>query len=133
MEAIKKLEYGEIKIADEVIITIAGLAATEVEGVCGMSGGLVDGIVEILGKKSLSKGVKLEVLEEAVAIDLYLIVDYGVKIPDIAWKIQDNVKAAIESMLGMKVVDVNIHIQGVNFPKEASRDNPAPKSQKSQS
>lgn len=129
MEAIEKLEYGEVKIADEVIVTIAGLAATEVEGVSGMSGGLVDGIAEILGKKSLSKGVKLEVLEEAVAIDLYLIVDYGVKIPDIAWKIQDNVKATIESMLGMKVVDVNIHIQGVNFPKEVPQDHPAQKSQ----
>lgn len=121
MEAIKELEYGEIKIAEEVIVTIAGLAATEIEGVSGMSGGFVDGIVEILGKRSLSKGVKVDVLENTVSIDLYLIVDYGVKIPDIAWKIQDNVKAIIESMLSMKVTDVNIHIQGVNFPNEESQ------------
>lgn len=118
MDALRKLEYGEIRVAEEVVLTIAGLAATEVEGVSGMSGGFVDGIVEILGKKSLSKGVKVEISEDTVVIDLYLIVDYGVKIPDIAWKIQDNVKATIESMLSMKVTDVNIHIQGVNFPIE---------------
>ncbi|SES70903.1 Uncharacterized conserved protein YloU, alkaline shock protein (Asp23) family [Natronincola peptidivorans] len=123
MEAIEKLEYGEIKIADEVIVTIAGLAATEVDGVTGMSGGLVDGIAEKLGKRSLSKGVKIEASDEGVAIDLYIIVDYGAKIPDIAWKIQDNVKTIIESMTGIKVFDVNIHIQGVNFPKEIQEDN----------
>lgn len=124
MDAIKKLEYGEVKIADEVIATIAGLAATEVQGVSGMSGGLADGIAEILGKKTLSKGVKLEVSDEGVAIDLYLVVDYGVKIPDIAWKIQDNVKTAIESMIGTKVIDVNINIQGVNFSKENAEESP---------
>jgi len=123
MDAIKKLEYGEVKIADEVIATIAGLAATEVQGVSGMSGGLADGIAEILGKKTLSKGVKLEVLDEGVTIDLYLVVDYGVKIPDIAWQIQDNVKTTIESMIGTKVFDVNINIQGVNFPKENIEEN----------
>ncbi|AKL95298.1 putative protein DUF322 [Clostridium aceticum] len=127
MDAIEKLEYGEVKVADEVIATIAGIAATEVIGVCGMSGGLVDGIAEILGKKNLSKGVKLEVTGEGVTIDLYLIVDYGVKIPDLAWKIQDNVKNTLESMIGTKVIDVNIHIQGVNFPKETTEEVPVPK------
>ncbi|SDK51199.1 Asp23/Gls24 family envelope stress response protein [Natronincola ferrireducens] len=123
MDALEKLEYGEVKIADEVIATIAGLAATEVQGVCGMSGGLVDGIAEILGKKSLSKGVKIEVSNDGVAIDLYIIVDYGTKIPDIAWNIQDNVKTTIESMTGITVMDVNIHIQGVSFPKEVAEEN----------
>ncbi|MCC5909939.1 MAG: Asp23/Gls24 family envelope stress response protein [Clostridiaceae bacterium] len=123
MDSIEKLEYGEIKIADEVISTIAGLAAMEVEGVSGMSGGFVGGIAEILGKKSLSKGVKLEVLEEGTVIDLYIIVDYGTKIPDIAWKIQDNVKTTIESMTGIDVINVNIHVQGVKFPKEQIEEN----------
>ena len=122
MDSIKELEYGEIKIADEVIATIAGLAATEVQGVSGMSGGLADGIAEILGKKSLSKGVKLDVMENGVSIDLYIVVDYGVKIPDIAWKIQDNVKTTIESMTGKNVIDVNINIQGVDFSKENSNE-----------
>ncbi|NLM03569.1 MAG: Asp23/Gls24 family envelope stress response protein [Clostridiales bacterium] len=122
MDSIKELEYGEIKIADEVIATIAGLAATEVQGVSGMSGGLADGIAEILGKKSLSKGVKLDVMENGVSIDLYIVVDYGVKIPDIAWKIQDNVKTTIESMTGTNVIDVNINIQGVDFSKENSNE-----------
>lgn len=122
MDSIKELEYGEIKIADEVIATIAGLAATEVQGVSGMSGGLADGIAEILGKKSLSKGVKLDVMENGVSIDLYIVVDYGVKIPDIAWKIQDNVKTTIESMTGTNVIDVNINIQGVDFSKENANE-----------
>ncbi|AOY77066.1 Asp23/Gls24 family envelope stress response protein [Clostridium formicaceticum] len=127
MDAIEKLEYGEVKVADEVLATIAGIAATEVIGVCGMSGGLADGIAEILGKKNLSKGVRIDVTEEGVAIDLYLIVDYGVKIPELAWKIQDSVKTTIESMIGTKVIDVNIHIQGVNFPKETIEEAPVPK------
>lgn len=122
MESINQLEYGEIRIADEVIVTIAGFAATEIKGVSGMSGGFVDGIVEILGKKNLSKGVKVDILDNGIAIDLYLIVDYGIKIPDIAWEIQDNVKTTLECMLNMNVHDVNIHIQGVNFAKEIPQD-----------
>ena len=122
MESINQLEYGEIRIADEVIVTIAGFAATEIKGVSGMSGGFVDDIVEILGKKNLSKGVKVDILDNGIAIDLYLIVDYGIKIPDIAWEIQDNVKTTLECMLNMNVHDVNIHIQGVNFAKEIPQD-----------
>ncbi len=122
MEAVKNHDFGEIIVAEEVIVTIAGLAATKIEGVAGMSGGFVDGIVEILGKRNLAKGVKVEILKEAVIVDLYLIVEYGVKIPDIAWKIQDNVKNTIESMLSMRVEDVNIHIQGVNFPDTQTED-----------
>ncbi len=122
MESINQLEYGEIRIADEVIVTIAGFAATEIKGVSGMSGGFVDDIVEILGKKNLSKGVKVDILDNGIAIDLYLIVDYGIKIPDIAWEIQDNVKTTLECMLNMNVHDVNIHIQGVNFVKEIPQD-----------
>ncbi len=118
MDAIQNLEYGEIRIAEDVIATIAGLAAIEVKGVAGMSGGLVDGIADILGKKNLSKGVKVTVNDKGGFVDLNLIAEYGTKIPDIAWEIQDKVKRSIETMTNLNVVEVNIHIQGVHFPKE---------------
>jgi uncharacterized alkaline shock family protein YloU len=108
-------DKGSIKIADEVVGIIAGLAATEVEGVAGMSGGIVGGIAEILGRKNLSKGVKVEVGEKEAAVDLYIIVNYGVRIPEVAWNVQENVKKAIENMTGLSVIEVNIHVQGVNF------------------
>jgi uncharacterized alkaline shock family protein YloU len=108
-------EKGSIKISDEVVAVIAGLAAMEVEGVAGMSGGIVGGIAEILGRKNLSKGVKVEVGEKEAAVDLYIIVNYGVRIPEVAWNVQENVKKAIENMTGLSVVEVNIHVQGVNF------------------
>jgi len=108
---------GSIRIADEVVGIIAGLAATEVPGVAGMSGGLVSGVAEILGRKNFNKGVKVEVGEKEAAVDLYVIVEYGVRIPDVAGEIQANVKRAIESMTGLTVVEVNIHVQGVVFPQ----------------
>ncbi|MGI6405222.1 MAG: Asp23/Gls24 family envelope stress response protein [Syntrophaceticus sp.] len=108
---------GAIRIADEVVAVIAGLAATEVEGLAGMSGGLAGGFAEILGRKNLSKGVRVEVGEKESAVDIFVIVEYGVKIPDVALKVQENVKNAIESMTGLKVVNVNVHVQGVSFPE----------------
>ncbi|KXG76799.1 Asp23/Gls24 family envelope stress response protein [Thermotalea metallivorans] len=111
-------EYGQIKIADEVVGIIAGLAATEVPGVAGMSGGIAGGIAEMLGRKNLSKGVKVEVGEKEAAVDLFIIVEYGVKIPDVSWQIQESVKKAVETMTGLKVVEVNIHVQGVNLEKD---------------
>ncbi|WP_053957124.1 Asp23/Gls24 family envelope stress response protein [Inediibacterium massiliense] len=117
------VENGQIKIADEVVGVIAGLAATEIDGVAGMSGGIGGGIAEMLGRKNLAKGVKVEVGEKETAIDLYIIVEYGVKIPDVAWKIQENVKKAIETMTGLKVVEVNIHVQGVNIDKDEKEEN----------
>ena len=119
MDAINSLEHGEVKIAEDVVATIVGIAAIEVSGVAGMSGGLANGIAEKLGKKSLSKGVKLEITNNEVVIDLYIIVDYGIKIPDIAWEIQSNVKKVVETMIGLKAMEVNIHVQGVNFPQES--------------
>lgn len=111
-------DVGAIKIANEVVGIIAGLAATEVEGVAGMSGGLAGGIAEMLGRKNLSKGVRVEVGETEAAIDLYVIMHYGVKIPDVSWEIQESVKQAIESMTGLDVVEVNVHVQGVKFEDE---------------
>lgn len=111
-------DYGAIRIANEVVGIIAGLAATEVGGVAGMSGGLAGGIAEILGRKNLAKGVKVEVGEKQAAVDLYIIVDYGVIIPEVAWRVQENVKRAIEAMTGLQVVQVNVHVQGVHFPHD---------------
>ena len=111
-------EVGTIRIADEVVGIIAGMAATEIPGVAGMSGGLVGGIAEMLGKKNLAKGVKVEVGEKEAAVDLYVIMEYGVRLPDIAIQVQENVKHAIESMTGLEVVEVNVHVQGVGFIAE---------------
>jgi len=115
-------ELGVIKISEEVVSIIASLAATEVKGVAGMSGGFVGGIAEKLGMKNMSKGVKVAVGEKEAAVDIFIIVDYGVKIPDVAWQIQENVKKAIENMTGLSVVEVNIHIQGVDMGKEPKEE-----------
>ena len=108
-------ENGTVRIADEVVSTIAGLAAIEIEGIAAMSGGIAGGIAEALGRKNLSKGVKVEVGEEEVIVDLNIIVNYGVRIPDTAWNVQESVKDAVETMTGLKVLKVNVHVQGVYF------------------
>jgi uncharacterized alkaline shock family protein YloU len=113
---------GSIRIADEVVRIIAGLAATEVPGVAGMSGGVVGGIAEMLGRKNLSKGVKVEVGEKEAAVDLYVIVNYGTRIPDVALQIQENVKRAIEAMTGLTVVEINVNVQGVAFSQEGKEE-----------
>ncbi len=117
----KDSSLGTIRIADDVVSIIAGLAATEVDGIAGMSGGIAGGIAEILGRKNFSKGVKVEVGEKEAAVDLYIIVKYGVRIPDVALAAQENVKRAIETMTGLSVVEVNVHIQGVGFPEEEEK------------
>lgn len=104
-----------IKISEEVVKIIAGIAASEVEGVAGMSGGLVGGIAEILGRKNLSRGVKVQVGDREAALDIFVIVQYGVSIPSVAQNIQEKVKEAVESMTGLRVVEVNVHVQGVSF------------------
>jgi uncharacterized alkaline shock family protein YloU len=121
-ERTEHTDVGSIRIADEVVGIIAGMAATEIPGVAGMSGGLVGGIAEMLGKKNLSKGVKVEVGEREAAVDLFIIAEYGVRIPDVALKVQENVKRAIESMTGLAVVEINIHVQGVGFAVETKEE-----------
>lgn len=110
-----KTDMGNIQIAPEVIEVIAGLAAIEVEGVAGMSGGFASGMAELLGRKNLSKGVKVEVGQKEAAIDVSIIIDYGHRIPEVAGDIQRNVKNAIETMTGLDVIEVNVHIHGVHF------------------
>jgi len=111
-------DIGSIRITDEVVAIIAGIAAMEVPGVSSMSGGIAGGIAEALGRKNLAKGVKVEVGEKEAAIDLYIIVDYGYRIPEVAWSIQEKVKRAVEEMTGLEVVEVNIHVQGVNIDRD---------------
>ena len=110
---------GEVKIADEVVAMIAGLAAMEVEGVASMAGNATRELISKLGMKSLSKGVKVDVLEGIVTVSLKLNLKYGYNVMDICQKVQEKVKAAIENMTGLTVADVNIRIAGVDVPEEA--------------
>ena len=108
-----------LTISEDVIGIIAGLAAAEVDGVSGMTLGFVDGINQILGSnKKYSKGVKVELDNNDVVINLYVIVKYGVKIPDVAFSIQNSVKDSVETMTGLTVKSVNINVQGVTFDKD---------------
>ena len=110
-----------LNISEDVIGIIAGLAASEVEGIAGMTLGFVDGINQILGgNKKYSKGVKITLDDKKVTIDLYVNVTYGVRIPDIAWAAQNAVKTAVENMTGLDVVAVNINVQGITFDKKES-------------
>lgn len=107
-------EESGIKIADDVVAVIAGKAASEVSGVFGMSGGFAGGITEVFGKKNFTRGIKVDVQEQKVKIDVNIIVEYGARIPDVAFEIQNRVKKAVENMTGLDVLEVNVHVQGVN-------------------
>lgn len=116
---IEEMENNEIKISDDVVAVIAGVAVSEVPGVAGMAGGFAGGITEVFsGKRSLTKGIKADVGEKETKIDVNIIVDYGTRIPDVAFEIQNRVKKAVESMTGLTVVAVNVHVQGVNTNAE---------------
>lgn len=111
-------KLGEVQIADEVVATIAGLAATEVEGVASMAGNITNELIGKLGVKNLSKGVKVMVTDQNVDVDLALNIDYGYSIMKVSEKVQDRVKSAIENMTGLEVSMVNIRIVNVNMDKE---------------
>ena len=110
---------GEVRIADEVVAIIAGLAATEVDGVDSMAGNITNELVGKLGMKILSKGVKVDVTEEHVSVDLSLNIKYGYNIPEVSERVQERVKSAIENMTGLTVADVNIRVVGVDDDTEA--------------
>lgn len=110
-----KTDNDGIKISDDVVAVIAGVAVSEVPGVSGMAGGFAGGISEVFsGKKNLAKGIKADINENSAKIDVNIIVEYGSRIPDVAFDIQNRVKTAVEGMTGLKVVAVNVHVQGVN-------------------
>jgi len=131
-EEVKLDDTNTIKIADDVVAVIAGVAVSEVPGVAGMSGGFAGGISEVLsGKKNLSKGIKVQVDSKEAMIDVNIIVEYGSRIPDVAFDIQNRVKTAVESMTGLKVTTVNVHIQGVNTePKKEEKEEKEEKKKK---
>ena len=114
----EKDKIGEVQIADEVVAIIAGLAATEVEGVDSMAGNITNDLIARLGMKNLSRGVKVDVLEGIVTVSLALVLKYGYNIMDVSAKIQEKVKAAVENMTGLTVADVNIRIPGVDMGEE---------------
>lgn len=114
-EEVKK--SGSINISNDVVSIVASLAASSVKGVSGMVSSISGGIAELLGKKNMSKGVKVSVSDKDVTLDLSIIVEYGAKIPDVAWEIQEKVKSEVEAMTGLTVVAVNVSVEGANVPK----------------
>ena len=112
-----KVELGSVRVTDDVIAVIAGLAATEVDGVSAMSGNITNELMSKVGVKNLAKGVRAEILGRKVKIALSLIIDYGVNIPTTCGKVQERVKSTIENMTGLTVTDVNVRIAGVDMNK----------------
>lgn len=114
-EPYEEKKIGEVQIADEVVAIIAGLAATEVEGVASMAGNITNELVGRLGMKNLSKGVKVDVTEDHVSVDISLNIRFGYNIPQVSETVQEKVRNAIESMTGLTVLDVNVRIAGVSM------------------
>ncbi len=106
---------GKVEIAPEVIEVIAGIAASEVEGVAQMRGNFASGVVERLGKKNHGKGVKVELLEEGIKVDIYCVMKFGVSIPNVAQGIQDNIRQALLDMTALETVEINVHVVGIQF------------------
>lgn len=109
---------GKIEIAPEVIEIITGIAASEVEGVSDMRGNFATGVVERFGKKSHSKGVKVELTEDGILIDLYIVVNFGVSIPEVAEKLQTNIRQTLENMTGVCIQSINVHVVDIQMDRE---------------
>ena len=119
----EKEKIGTVKISDDVIAVCAASAALKTNGIAGLSGTLTEVITRnILGKEPLYKGVKVSQNDEGCTIDLFVVVKYGVKIPAVAWDLQENVKKDIENMTMEKIKTVNVHIQGVQFPEDIQEE-----------
>ncbi|MGI6071016.1 MAG: Asp23/Gls24 family envelope stress response protein [Blautia sp.] len=112
---------GEVRVSDEVVAIIAGLAATEVEGVASMAGNITNELVGKLGMKNLSKGVKVTIIETAVTVDLALNIEYGRNILETSKKVQERVKSTLENMTGLEVADVNVRIVSVDMENEKGK------------
>ncbi|WP_108670842.1 Asp23/Gls24 family envelope stress response protein [Peribacillus acanthi] len=106
---------GKVEIAPEVIEVIAGIAASEVEGVAQMRGNFATGVVERLGKKNHGKGVKVELTEESIKVDVYCVMKFGVSIPKVAQEVQDNIRQALLNMTALEADEVNVHVVGIQF------------------
>lgn len=112
-----KVELGSVRIADDVVAVIAGLAATEVEGISAMAGNITNELMSKVGVKNLAKGVRVEIIGQNVKVAISLIIDYGVNIPATSGKVQERVKSTIENMTGLTVTNVNVRIAGVDMNK----------------
>lgn len=112
-QRLHEANVGEVKIADDVVAIIAGIAATEVEGVASMAGNITKEIISKLGMKNLSKGVKVNVEDASVIVELSLNIKYGYSVPEVSSNVQDKVKTSIENMTGLRVSEVNVQIAGV--------------------
>ena len=112
---------GTITFANEVLEIIVGVAACDIPGVAGMSGGLKDGIVEMLGKKNLGKGIKLSFQDDVISIDCYVVALFGYSVIEIAKNVQEKVTSAVESMTGRTVRSVNVEICGITLPKDSKK------------
>ena len=120
-EIIEKEEHIDsgVEISDDVVAVIAGIAVADVQGVAGMAKGFAGGLTEAFsGKKNLAKGIKVDVNEGKAKIDVNIIVEYGTRIPDVAFEIQSRVKKSVKEMTGLEVDAVNVHVQGVQTPQE---------------
>ena len=134
VEEVKKDELGKVdelsiegndtvKISDEAVATYAGIAVDDIQGVYSMAGGFADGISSVFTKKKdYAKGIKVDVGEKDAKIDVNIIVNYGARIPDVAFEIQNSVKKTVESMTGLNVVEVNVHVQGVHMKSDKPQD-----------
>ncbi|MBH5316784.1 Asp23/Gls24 family envelope stress response protein [Paenibacillus sp. GSMTC-2017] len=112
------LQTGIIRISDDVVATIAGLAALETPGIAAMSGGISEGLAKRLSGKNVQKGVSVEVGQVEAAIDLRIIVHYGIPIQEVCRQLQLNVRESVENMTGLQVVEVNVKVEGVAFKED---------------
>ncbi|MBT2214416.1 Asp23/Gls24 family envelope stress response protein [Virgibacillus dakarensis] len=115
---------GKVEIAPEVIEVITGIAASEVEGLSSMRGNFASGVVERFGKKSHGKGVKVELTDAGILIDLYVVLNFGVSIPEVAQKLQTNIRQTVKNMTALEIAEINIHVVGVQMDsKETAEEN----------
>ncbi len=117
----EQVREDKIKISEEVIATIAGIAASENEHVTSMSGGFVDGIAGMLGRKTPGKGIKVEMKEDQVNIDLAVVMQYGCKIHEVARDMQKRVRETVEDMTGLEVLSINVNVLGVSLNNEVAK------------
>ncbi|MEC5422291.1 Asp23/Gls24 family envelope stress response protein [Virgibacillus sp. C22-A2] len=115
---------GKVEIAPEVIEVITGIAAAEVEGLYAMRGNFASGVVERFGKKSHSKGVKVELTESGILIDLFVVMNFGVSIPQVAQKIQSNIRQTLKNMTALEIDEINVHVVGIQMDgKDSTEEN----------
>ncbi|MFD1039178.1 Asp23/Gls24 family envelope stress response protein [Virgibacillus byunsanensis] len=116
------MSLGKVEIAPEVIEVITGIAASEVEGISSMRGNFASGVVERFGKKAHSKGVKVELTETGILIDLYVVLNFGVSIPQVAQKLQSNIRQTLKNMTALEIKEVNVHVVGIQMDQDEDMD-----------